>query len=287
MWSTGVLPVRVVLSYCPTGVPKLGSFKATLFGQVAPSLPGFASSGSVVLKQFYKKPKNPERKNPAGSQEPIEILPSGQQIIDLSREILCTQWASALMDIVYEFITNSSQGSPPFPIPQMRFVHVALALEYRDDADTDRKVFMLEERISPHEHGGWRKYINNDSPAPIRSSISTTDLQHVADFLVFCQHVQFLQTLGRAFVSDFQGGLTLLSDPQIVTAPYLKGVFAGGNIGSAYVNFVDKHQCSKFCKFYCLEAVASVSQVERSVQSGPGSSGEVRIDFKAVSIIVR
>ncbi|KAI0367935.1 hypothetical protein BV20DRAFT_922686, partial [Pilatotrama ljubarskyi] len=125
------------------------------------------------------------------------------QIIDLSREILCTQWASALMDIVYDFVRASEHGSPPFPIPEMHFVWVALAIESKES--TDRRVFMLEERVDRREQGEWRKYINNNSATPLASTMSSPELQNTAEFLVFCQHVQHLKTKGLAYISDFQG----------------------------------------------------------------------------------
>ena len=41
----------------------------------------------------------------------------------------CSQWAAASMDLVYEFIANevNAHGTPPFDIPQLQFVKVALA----------------------------------------------------------------------------------------------------------------------------------------------------------------
>ncbi|KAH9836558.1 uncharacterized protein C8Q71DRAFT_857789 [Rhodofomes roseus] len=250
-WNSQQPPIAGTVFYSPASAPQLGAFKAAFFGQTSPALPDFPSSGSVVLKQIYIRRDDTELRASAAKVR-IDFAPSGQQIVELGREILCLQWASALMNIVYEFLAGSAR-QPPFPIPVMRFVRVALAIE--DKESIERKVFMVEERIDPREHGVWRKYINNNSPTPLLSTSCTPALQHIADFLVFCQHVQYIKTSGLAFVSDFQGGTTLLSDPQIITAPQVGDVFAGGNITSAYTNFVAEHDCSKFCKFFSLEEV--------------------------------
>ena len=85
----------------------------------------------------------------------------------------------------------------------MRFVRAALALEAHVQG-SERQVFLLEERIG-HEHGPWKKYINNASPKPLDAALATAPHRHVAEFLVFTQHVQYLRTYGKAFVSDYQG----------------------------------------------------------------------------------
>ncbi|KAI0366366.1 hypothetical protein BV20DRAFT_952422 [Pilatotrama ljubarskyi] len=269
-WCAGQPPIKSTVTYSPSSTPKLGTFKATYFAQAAPPLPGFPSSGSVVIKQFYIRTAD----------TPGASLPeSGQQIIDLSREILCTQWASVLMRLVYDFIRSSKPqyGQPPFPIPQFRFVRVALAIESKESHD--RRVFMIEERIDKHDQGPWCKYINNNSAVPLLPPGAPARLQHATEFLVFCQHVQYMKTKGLAYVSDFQGGTTLLSDPQIITSPTLTGVFGDGNIQSSFSKFIDEHVCSKFCKFYCLGPL--VAHGARSTGSQAGTPSNTHAEVRA------
>ncbi|RDX41134.1 hypothetical protein OH76DRAFT_1330785, partial [Lentinus brumalis] len=118
----------------------------------------------------------------------------------------CSQWASALMSIVYEFIVHSEHGKPPFAIPTVDFVLPALALEDMSSAPPtrtpqSRQVIMLE----PYLDGPWRKLINNGSALPLTQAMADNQGRVLCDFLVFCQHVQYLETRGCAYISDFQG----------------------------------------------------------------------------------
>ncbi|KAI0712155.1 hypothetical protein C8Q76DRAFT_845178 [Earliella scabrosa] len=256
--------LQIVLQVCPQRTlaqlieskPMVGAFKETRFALCTPAPAGF-ESGAVVIKQCFQK--RPTAEDLVITDSAREILASTEQIQYLSQEIICLQWADALMKAVYDFIESKSGNGTiklPFSIPSMRFVRAALALE-ADVSGPNRRVFMLEERIDPADK--WRKYINNNSPIPLPSAMSTSQLQHIAEFLVFCQHYQYLVTDKSAFVSDFQGGTTLLSDPQIITRPT-------GNLGRAFEEFPDKHQCSKFCKYYELESIKTqqpISEVPR------------------------
>ena len=106
------------------------------------------------------------------------------------------------MDCVDELILMCSHPIP-FRIPAMRFVKTGLAVA------TDNRphgAYIIEEVISEDTEGKFTKYIGNNSAKPIPHL--NDDVMHRAQFLTFCQHVQYLKTKGLALVADFQGAYT-------------------------------------------------------------------------------
>jgi len=101
------------------------------------------------------------------------------------------------MGDVYRFIDAKCKvlGCPPFPIPHVEFVPVALAV-----ANDTNDVYLIEDPIE----GEFVKYINNGSAQPCSFPYDPSS-EHIAEFLTFAQHVQFWRTGENAFVSDFQG----------------------------------------------------------------------------------
>ncbi|KAK7034458.1 hypothetical protein R3P38DRAFT_2698872, partial [Favolaschia claudopus] len=81
------------------------------------------------------------------------------------------------------------------------------------------------------------------------SRMKNPEDRHRAEFLAFCQHYQLIKTHGTLFVSDYQGGESLLTDPQIMSSPSLdsRQLFADGNIGNGFESFQNDHVCNKFC----------------------------------------
>ncbi|KAM5536950.1 hypothetical protein V8D89_009379 [Ganoderma adspersum] len=143
---------------------------------------------------------------------------------------------------VYEFVDSEldhlkklGKEIPPFPLPHMRFVHAGFAVTQGPSPIS----YIVEEHIDADKHGPWHKYINNDSPQP-------------PHFLVFMQHAQYLLIDGLAFVADYQGGGSLLSDAQIVTNLDLGDIFALGNISAGYNALVELHECNQICKYFQL-----------------------------------
>ncbi|KLO11956.1 hypothetical protein SCHPADRAFT_830207 [Schizopora paradoxa] len=138
-------------------------------------------------------------------------LTGREQLAHLADDITCHMWASAFFNAVSGFITEfiTRNGEPPFIIPQFEYVSAALALETIVNASQQKKVtaWLLERRITEAEEGHWRKYINNDSPVPLPTRDKEDKTR--AEFLAFTQHLQYKMTKK----------LTLLSDPQLITAP--------------------------------------------------------------------
>ncbi|KAJ7107131.1 hypothetical protein C8R44DRAFT_530778, partial [Mycena epipterygia] len=172
----------------------------------------------------------------------------------LIMEVRCLGWAHVLLLMVYDFIRRfirESGVSPPFDIPQMRFVKAALACSQAGPEQRDRDLFLLEECINTDREGKFRKYINNRAAVPTIFKNEADNTR--AEFLSFTQHCQYFRTFKMIFVSDYQGGSTLLTDPQIITfADAGKNLFADGNVGSGFASFEFDHVCNKFCRFFKL-----------------------------------
>lgn len=132
---------------------------------------------------------------------------SRKQAEQLTSEIACLGWGTALIEEVYNFIEveEAKRGKPPFDIPRMRFVQAALAIAKTDAKET----FLIEEVIDEKKEGKFVKYLNNDSPKPIK--LKNPERIMRAEFLSFAQHAQYMKTGGMAFISDFQGVYTKLT----------------------------------------------------------------------------
>ncbi|KAJ7222040.1 hypothetical protein C8J57DRAFT_1536430 [Mycena rebaudengoi] len=117
--------------------------------------------------------------------------------------------------------------------------------------------FNMVERdaVQARKHKRFRRkryctIMNNRNTIPVK--FTDAGNRRRADFLSFTQHVQYWTTYKLAFVSDYQGGNTLLTDPQILTAAEVGPVFADGNVASGFASFELDHQCNDFCRFFQL-----------------------------------
>ncbi|KAI9450929.1 hypothetical protein BJY52DRAFT_1226912 [Lactarius psammicola] len=130
----------------------------------------------------------------------------------------------------------------PVTIPQFRFVTSGLAMTNVPGAAPKQKEVYLVEQLIQSDDGPWRKYINNNSSHP-------------------CCLV---------FTSDFQGGDTLLTDPQIITHPDLgHKLFSKGNVQRTHRDFESEHKCNIFCKFF--EVPTSIVQSDQLETLSPHS----------------
>ncbi|KAJ7683054.1 hypothetical protein B0H14DRAFT_3677535 [Mycena olivaceomarginata] len=85
--------------------------------------------------------------------------------------------------------------------------------------------------------------------------ITVKSLHEMADFLSFTQHVQYYKTAGMVYLSDLQGTLERLTDPQIMTSPSIGDgidLFGDGNVPAAFAAFPAEHACNKFCAWFKL-----------------------------------
>ncbi|KAJ7075214.1 hypothetical protein B0H15DRAFT_757061, partial [Mycena belliarum] len=146
----------------------------------------------------------------------------------------------------------SKPDSPKFCpfIPRMRYVQVALATDGTVDGKPggENSLFLLEEVINSETEGEFRKYINNKSAVP--TDFKDARFISRAEFLAFTQHYQYICTHGLVFVSDYQGGTTLLTDPQLMSDPSLGNIFGNGNLPDACDSFKSEHECNLYCRFF-------------------------------------
>jgi hypothetical protein len=191
-------PIRVTLTYDPTTSPMTGAFKVAVVGYTnIPIFKPTSSATKVCIKRcFY---------NGTGKSSRI-LFDNPSQAKKLVLESYCATWGAAMMDLVYDFMEQRDKisGPPPFGVPQMRFVRVALAVADNDRHDT----FLLEEFIDEEADGKFLKYINNDQSTPLDYP-SHPERNHIGQFLAFAQHIQFLKSQKMAFVSDIQGLLSV------------------------------------------------------------------------------
>jgi Alpha-kinase family len=183
-------PITGSLIFNPNAPSNFGSFKKATMGHTNCRVVG--SSVSVCIKQCWY------RAHPGG---PRLAYDSATQVMKLSAELNCLRWASALMNLVYDFMNKyiKSHRPPTFKIPQMRFVHTALAILDNETHDT----YMIEEAINDAMDGEFVKYIGNSSAKPL--TFLDRDMANRAAFLSFSQHVQYAKTQQLAFIRDFQG----------------------------------------------------------------------------------
>ncbi|KAI0086272.1 hypothetical protein BDY19DRAFT_986757 [Irpex rosettiformis] len=177
-------------------------------------------------------------------------------------EANCIYWGGALMRLVYDFMENFKNNLPPASaascpsIPDLRFVHCGVAVP---SSNKEGPIYLLEERIDDK----FVKYILNNSLSPV-PHLTGRDLK-IALFLCFSQHVQYLDTQENLFLSDFQGGGPLLTDPQVITASKYSTKFAAGNISSVLESFKQLHKCNYYCQWFGLTPYGDSTDVRETV----------------------
>ncbi|KAI6098337.1 hypothetical protein EDD16DRAFT_1663647 [Pisolithus croceorrhizus] len=184
-----------------------------------------------------------------------------QELPILFREANVLYWAKSLLKMTYEFIDHAIRHATDLSmldwitdIPRLRFVEAGLALVYASTskgASTSSTgsvsgAYLLEEKIDAK----FTKFIHNVQ----YSSCLKPDNEgfHIAQFLVFTQHVQYIKTDGLAYISDYQGSTTLLTDPQILTHPSVgrgTDIFSEGNVEIGVERFEQEHVCNRYCSW--------------------------------------
>ncbi|KAG1830675.1 hypothetical protein F4604DRAFT_1695416 [Suillus subluteus] len=197
----------------------------------------------------------------------ITCYSSADELKNVLKESKVMYWAKSLLDYTYNYIDHhisTSSIPPPFDIPRVRFIDAGVALGYGQHTATTSTgskpgakpggtvsaVYLLEEHITFGDNEEFTKFIHNMDCVP---SLDADEYGYdLAVFLTFTQHIQYVQTEGLAFISDYQGSLTLLTDPQILTHPSVSeggDVFGDGNIEAMVNEFERKHACNHYCKW--------------------------------------
>ena len=265
-----------------------GAFKSMREGQINLVGPcpfqSISGTTSVALKQPYKI--NSSHSDLSSSVVPTLSVSLDEQIKDLAADALSIQWATALLQDVYDFIAlfHRSRGiTCPVAIPQFRFVKSGPAItNVPGVAPDDKEAYLIEELIRSEEEP-WRKYINNNHSHP--RFFHDHENQHRGQFLAFCQHVQYWRTGCQAFTMDFQGKhvfdksivlvrqlhqavihslqthklshirarsflLHYLTPSYSVLSDLGRKLFSKGNVQDTHRDFETEHECNVFCDFF-------------------------------------
>ncbi|KAA1471496.1 hypothetical protein DENSPDRAFT_850264 [Dentipellis sp. KUC8613] len=244
-WMSGARPVVAEVFFNTAQDLEYGTFKSMRRGRIHP--PPFRAEspdGRVALKQLRDRRVDGSTSLSAGNASNVSVE---ERVGQLAQDALATVWAAALLQLVYDFIKSYHQDrSPlqcPWGIPSFRYVRTGLALTNTSPRDKD--VYLVEELVDSNAEGPWRKYLNNNTARHRFTHDKDPANFKRAEFLTFCQHVQYWKTCGQAFITDFQGGDTLLSDPQIITDPHLgRDLFCKGNISNTHRSFERDHVCN-------------------------------------------
>ena len=259
-----------------------------------------AGVAQVTLKQLYMDNPRTTGADSSSVIPTLSFLPD-DQVCKLSAD--ATQWTNSLLQDVYDFISKYQKHANtacPTKIPQFCFVTVGLAMTtFLSDK---KEVFLIEELIWHEEEGSWRKYINNNSYHACYFP-DNKNQQH-AEFLAFCQHVQYWRTGGLMFTSDYQGMWFSLPSSSMtnvelcrrkhcsqwptnysssvsipcekmtqsftVSSSDLGGkLFSQGNIQQTHSNFKNEHIYNTFCKSFKVPTIYSPIQSEASPTTDP------------------
>ena len=207
------------------GLAQMGSFKTSHPGEI--QLDGDTellpfTNGTVCVKQMYTRKASSSNRDGA-----ISRMKGSLELDALLVECNCVRWASILMDLTYKFVAREvkTRGDLPYPIPMLRFTRVMIAVVRNFPTP---KTFLVEEWINTDGDGDHRfvKYLNNRVPHGLPHHISNTipqgsKVREITEFLIFAQHVQWKKSQYSAFTSDYQGAGDLLTDPQIMSNPYV------------------------------------------------------------------
>ncbi|KAF6746858.1 hypothetical protein DFP72DRAFT_822486, partial [Ephemerocybe angulata] len=142
-----------------------------------------------------------------------------EELRHIIQECNILYWCSTILTLTYHFIDSKMQekGDPPFRIPRLRFVKSGFCYAKSDSSKINRG-YILEENIT----GRFVKYIGSLFPRPTTRGgtqlLSEAELE-TAEFLCFTQHVQYLQTKGYGYISDYQGEYSHLRSSSAVLCP--------------------------------------------------------------------
>ena len=201
---------------------KKGGFKLAAFGTSMPAIFNLKARDTggeaICAKRTYDAVERVVEVSGSLTKRIVNIPHQGEkQFQSLMMEVTCLVWAQALLGIVYDFIEVENKEyatHSPFNIPQFCFVNAAIAME--SSPPSKRTTFLIEEVINADVEGPFRKYINNISPVPL--VMETKEDDDRARFLAFSQHVQYWKTRKQAFVSDYQGMLTISFTRTLINA---------------------------------------------------------------------
>ncbi|KAJ6537556.1 hypothetical protein DFH09DRAFT_1369095 [Mycena vulgaris] len=262
-------PVEIIVDYDPNHAKK-GAFKQAMFGESVTPLFDDKTNFEIFIKQaIYTQP----RKSGGLTFKQTFVHDAPMQAKLLEMEMCLLSFGSGVLSGCHAWMTNfiKIHGKPDFEIPLMRFVQGGLAI-----SEDGSKIFLIEEAIRVIEHGPFHKFMHNRNVKPI--PLKDADDATRGRFLAFTQHLQYWMTLKLFFLSNYQGGKGLLTDPQVLSTSELGAIFAEGNISSGFASLEQDHICNEFCTFFQLRIdyqdwpTDSESPLSKSPESPPDRS---------------
>ncbi|KZT60241.1 hypothetical protein CALCODRAFT_506911 [Calocera cornea HHB12733] len=208
----------------------------------------------------------------ASKNGPLQDAPIARENRFLEGEANLLYHATALHEHSERFVVEYKEANPSsaacrLDIPEMRMVFGRL-FQHSKDCGKGRAglVTFIEELIekdaADDSDPGFIKFINNSSPVPV---YTTGRAGRVATYLSFLQHVQYEKMSRQAFVSDYQGSLTKLSDPQILSHPEMGAIFGDGNVPEAFFAFETEHPCNEDCTAFGLSTFKRTKKTTQQV----------------------
>lgn len=126
-------------------------------------------------------------------------------------------YADSLLRFSYSFIQDflrkkDDSAVLPFLIPNLRFVQGCIAYSAgtgraKQGTASYSAAYLLEELIA--KESTFIKYIHNADAIPLPTKDEPG--HEFAVFLCFVQHIQFVQSHGQVYISDFQGDYSCTS----------------------------------------------------------------------------
>ncbi|KAJ7685812.1 hypothetical protein B0H14DRAFT_3675285 [Mycena olivaceomarginata] len=141
--------------------------------------------------------------------------------------------------------------------PSVAIVHEQPSSRTASTKSTICRLYLVEELID-EKLDGFHKFIHNENAVSALSDSEDKSLHEMVDFLSFTQYVQYYKTAGMVYLSELQGTLERLTDPQIMTSPLHSSIsdgidlFGDGNVPAAFAAFPAEHACNKFCAWFKL-----------------------------------
>ncbi|KAG9308116.1 hypothetical protein JVU11DRAFT_12516 [Chiua virens] len=192
----------------------------------------------------------------------------------LFREANVLYWAKSLLQVVEDFIANAlakAPDTPPFHIPSIRFVDAGFAFRYSTGPARGSRApsvdctYLCEEEIVDAKES-FTKFIHNGNCVPL---LKPDEIGYdIAQFLAFSQHVQYVETGGLAYISDYQGirimcYFSSIGLGRLTTPPFSSigdGLFCEGNLEKAVELFREEHVCNHFCKWPGFELLPFIPE---------------------------
>ncbi|KAH6870884.1 hypothetical protein BKA70DRAFT_1451677 [Coprinopsis sp. MPI-PUGE-AT-0042] len=260
----------------PEGLlPPLGEAQDVVLKKTKPEL-------AIVLKGQDKKGDPSGNLGETDVVSDFEILKMELVMLDTARDMV--DWVKKAEEKHYQQLEGIA-AIPSNELPVVEYVRGCLAFAAKDHSERlsfpfgARSVWMIENMIQ----GKFTKFICNRKAVTLSEAAET--YPKASRYLEYLQHMTFVQSGYKAFISDLQGCVVgnriTLTDPQIMTCQYVsqtiwrttlihvpeaKGkvpyppLFASGNLKSAAHAFWFEHVCNEFCRFFNLQPLVTQYQ---------------------------